>query len=191
MQKTMLIAIVAAFAFVQAASAETPTAPAAPPAATVPTPAPAPPVAPAPAAPAAVQAPVAQRREEVERPSLADRVKGFMTANAGTHALTAQISTLTGERDTARTQLAALTLERDNLRRELSDVEAALTGQQNLVRATATEIAQTVGMPLERLPAPQQTGSALEDLQDKLKGEQNAHKRSEIMAQIIALRDKK
>ncbi len=153
MLKHMLIAIVAAFAFAQAASAETPSTPAPPAPAAVATPAPTPPVAPV--APAAVQpaAPV-QRREEAERPSIADRVKGFMTANAGTAQLAAQIATLTRERDEARQQLGTITAERDDFRRQLTDVEAALSGQQAIVKATATEIASTVGIPLASLPAP-------------------------------------
>jgi hypothetical protein len=196
MLKTMLIAIVAAFAFAQAASAETPSAPAAPPAPPAAAATPAAPAAPAPVAPApaAVQPVAPARREETEgneRPGIAARVKAFMTNNTGTAQLIAQVGTLTRERDDARTQLATLTRERDEARRELADVELALTGQQNIVKATATEIASTVGIPLANLPAPQVTGSEIDDLQDKLKGEQDAHKRSAIMAQIIAIRDGK
>lgn len=192
MLKHMLIAIVAVSAFAQTVSANTP-APAAPPApAAV---APEPPAPPAPVAPstAPVPAPAAARREEEEKrkPSLVDRINAFKNGHAGTAALTGQITTLTRERDEARQQLGVITSERDDFRRQLTEVEAALGTQQNIVRATAAEIASTVGIPLDRLPAPQATGSELEDLQDKLKGEQNAHKRSEIMAQIIALRDKK
>ncbi len=153
MLKHMLIAIVAVFAFAQTASAETPTPPVAPP--PVETPAPV-----APPAPAGTVTPPL-RREEAEgtaapqRPSLADRVRAFTHANAGTAALTAQLATLTRERDEARTQLAALTTERDKLRKELGDVETALTGQKAIVTATAAEIAGSVGIPLDRLPAPQ------------------------------------
>jgi septal ring factor EnvC (AmiA/AmiB activator) len=146
MLKHTLLAIVAVFAFAQTASAESPSAPAAP----------QPPVAPVAPAPAPAAAPVA-RREEIEgaqKPSLADRIKAFTGAHAGTAALTAQLATLTHERDAARTQLATITAERDDLRRQLADVEAALTGQQNIVKATAAEIASAVGIPLEKLPAP-------------------------------------
>ena len=153
----------------------------APPAAPIVAPAaPAEPSAPAPAAPA--DAVVPKKEDEIpaepvanatapRHPSLADRVKAFM-GNSDAPALHAKISALTLERATAQTQhatltaqLATLTRERDDARAELATVEAALEGKASLVKATAAEIAQTVGMPMASLPAPlseQQTATVAE-----------------------------
>ncbi len=131
----------------------------------------APPPAPAqaPAAPASVTpAPApAARREEAEgqaapRATLADRVKA-MFGSGDLAGLRAQLSTITGERDTARQQLAtlqgqlaAMTEGRNNLRIELDAVEAALATSQNTARGAAVEIAQSTGIPAASLPVPAQ-----------------------------------
>ena len=135
--------------------AETPAAPATPPgqpAASAPTPA-----VPAPAAPAA-QTPAApvQRREEEEgqqAPGIAARVKAFLNRD-GSASLIAQINQLTTERDTMKQQLATVSAELAKYKSDFAEIEQALSEQRNVVKATATTIAQTIGIPLESLPAP-------------------------------------
>jgi len=152
----------------RAESAPTPPAPAAAPSAT----AAGSPVAPAPEAPAPApvqaEAPAPKRKEDeisaagtTGSPGLLDRVKAFLTNNKNVADLHAQISAISGERDTARTQLgalqaqiSALTADRDAARAEIANVTALLDGQRNIVQATAAEIASTVGQPLAALPAP-------------------------------------
>lgn len=152
----------------RAESAPTPPAPAAAPSAT----AAGSPVAPAPEAPtpAPVQAeaPAPKRKEDeitaagtTGSPGLLDRIKAALSSNKNVADLHAQISAISGERDNARTQLgalqaqiAALTSERDTARAEIANVTALLDGQRDIVKATAAEIASTVGQPLSALPAP-------------------------------------
>lgn len=117
-----------------------------------------PPAAPAAVVPAAVSP---ARREETEvKPSIAERLKARLGIN-GPADLQAQVRVLTGERDTLRGQLQAVMAERDGFRAErdrlqadLGEVERALETQQNVVTATATQIATQVGQPLAALPAP-------------------------------------
>lgn len=152
----------------RAESAPTPPAPAAAPSAT----AAGLPIAPAPEAPtpAPVQAeaPAPKRKEDEVpapvasgSPGLLDRIKAALSSNKNVADLHAQISALTGERDEARgwaagmkAQIAALTTERDTARAEIANVTALLDGQRDIVKATAAEIASTVGQPLSALPAP-------------------------------------
>ena len=152
----------------RAESAPTPPAPAAAPSAT----AAGSPVAPAPEAPAPApvqaEAPAPKRKEDEVpappasgSPGLLDRIKAALSSNKNVADLHAQISAITGERDTARTQLgalqaqiSALTADRDAARAEIANVTALLDGQRNIVQATAAEIASTVGQPLSALPAP-------------------------------------
>ena len=129
-------------------------------------PAPAP-EAPAPA-PVQAEAPAPKRKEDEVpappasgSPGLLDRIKAALSSNKNVADLHAQISAITGERDTARTQLgalqaqiSALTADRDAARAEIANVTALLDGQRNIVQATAAEIASTVGQPLSALPAP-------------------------------------
>ena len=201
-----------------AAHAQTPAAPpavvpvvapaavVAPPAAVGPAaPAPALPAAPAPAPGAVVVAPPARRPEDepgatpgavvqpgTQRTPLGARIAALFTG-AGPAQLHAQIMTLTTERDTLRQQLTAITAERDTLRNELNGVEQALNAQQNVVRATATEIATTVGIPQSVLPAPvpqEAAKGSIDDLKQQLKTEQDSRKRAEISQQIIKLERK-
>lgn len=125
------------------------------------------PSAPAPA-PVQAEAPAPKRKEDEVpappasgSPGLLDRIKAALSSNKNVADLHAQISAITGERDTARTQLgalqaqiSALTADRDAARAEIANVTALLDGQRNIVQATAAEIANTVGQPLAALPAP-------------------------------------
>lgn len=92
--------------------------------------------------------------------SLVDRVKALLngTSNADLHA---QLRTITGERDTERNRAAdleaKLTAERNKvagLEQQLADIESALNAQKQVVKATATEIAGSLGVSMEQLPAP-------------------------------------
>lgn len=125
------------------------------------------PSAPAPA-PVQAEAPAPKRKEDeitaagsTGSPGLFDRIKAALSSNKNVADLHAQISAITAERDTARTQLgalqaqiAALTADRDAARAEIANVTALLDGQRDIVKATAAEIASTVGQPLAALPAP-------------------------------------
>lgn len=126
------------------------------------------PSAPSPA-PVQAEAPAPKRKEDeisatgnTGSPGLLDRIKAALSSNKNVADLHAQISAITGERDTARTQLGALqaqinalTADRDAARAEIANVTALLDGQRDIVKATAAEIASTVGQPLSALPAPQ------------------------------------
>ena len=60
----------------------------------------------------------------------------------------------------AMKEAKSLLTERDALKAELSEIAAAFEARQNLVQATAMEIASTVGQPLEALPAPSASDTA-------------------------------
>ena len=152
----------------QAESTPTAPAPAAAPSAT----AAGAPTAPAPEAPAPApvlaEAPAPKRKEDeisaagtTGSPGLLDRIKAALSSNKNVADLHAQITAITGERDTARTQLGALqaqitalTADRDAAHADLAKITALLDGQRDIVKATAAEIASTVGQPLAALPAP-------------------------------------
>lgn len=153
-----LIAIIALAFASFTLHAETPTTPTSPPGQTSVT-APAAPVAPV--APAATAPLVVQRREEEDGkpPGLAARVKAFMNRDGGA-TMQAQLQQLIEEKATLQQQLTAA---RDELARhatERAEIEQALTEQRNVVKATATTIAATMGVPLESLPAPRSAEQA-------------------------------
>lgn len=149
---TLILSIIALFCATDYARANT-APPAAPPAAevvTAPAQAPAAPVAPAATAPLVVQ-----RREEEDGkpPGLAARVKAFLNRDGGA-TMQAQIQQLIEEKATLQQQLTAAREELARHATERAEIEQALTAQRNVVKATATTIAATMGVPLESLPAP-------------------------------------
>lgn len=119
-------------------------------------------------APVQAEAPAPKRKEDeisaansTGSPGLLDRIKAALSSNKNVADLHAQISAITGERDTARQALAdlqarigLLTTERDTANADLAKITALLDGQRDIVKATAAEIASTVGQPLAALPAP-------------------------------------
>lgn len=149
---TLILCIIALFCATDYARANN-APPAAPPSGEVVT---APAQAPAaPGAPAATAPLVVQRREEEDgkAPGLAARVKAFLNRD-GSATMQAQLQQIIEEKATLQEQLTAA---RDELARhaaERAEIEQALTEQRNLVKATATTIAATMGVPLESLPVP-------------------------------------
>ena len=163
----LAVLLITTFAAWADSPASTP-APAAAPSAT----AAAAPTAPAPEAPAPApvqaEAPAPKRKEDeisaaapTGSPGLLDRIKAALSSNKNVADLHAQISAISGERDHARQMLAELqarigllTTERDTANADLAKITALLDGQRDIVKATAAEIASTVGQPLAALPAP-------------------------------------
>lgn len=100
---------------------------------------------PAPDAPAAV----------AKKPSLADRISAFRTANAGSSDIAAQLAAEQSRSTSLTASLTVMQKERDDLRAEMVQIEAALSAKTNAVKATAAEIAASVGIPAAQLPAPE------------------------------------
>jgi TolA-binding protein len=156
-----------------------------------------PPVAPAPA-----PAPTSAAPPPGPKPgSLSSRISAAAAAMRGQGAVAAQIAerdstiaTLRAENTRLTGQVTQLTGQVAQQRTELDAVEATvrtLEGQ----RSTVTDTLATLGFPQDRLPAASDGDTAAENspegLQAKLKTEDDPHKRAEICARIIELRDKK
>ena len=76
----------------------------------------------------------------------------------------ARVAQADARADAAVKEAKALLTERDALKAELAEIATALEARANIVQATAMEIANTVGQPLEALPAPSASDTAANTL---------------------------
>ncbi len=203
------------FAGVTLAHAQSPAAP--PPAAPPVIAAPAPAAPPAPSNVIPLPAPAAIKPDEPAAPpapapapaappppkpgSLSSRLTAAMAAARGQGAVVAQIAErdreitrLRSENATLAGQVTAHAATIESQRTELAAVEATVRSLETQ-RLTVVDHVASVGFPADRLPGAADVDhiadNSSEGLSEKLKSENDPHKRAELCQRIIDLRDKK